>query len=225
MTSAKSIRKLQGAREYMSIEALNTSFGSPGDFDDGDSESLGIEPLVREMLLKIGEDPDREGLLKTPERVSRAMAFLTGGYRADLEKIINGAIFEEAAGSEHDEMVVVKDIEFYSLCEHHMIPFFGTVHVGYLPNMKIIGLSKIPRIVEVFARRLQVQERLTHQIASCVNEVLQPGGVAVVVEAKHMCMCMRGIQKQNSSTTTSAMLGAFRSNPQTRNEFLSLIKG
>ncbi len=211
----------------MSIDAINTSAIRPvnGDAEPGETESLGLQPLVREMLHRIGEDPEREGLLKTPERVDRAWAYLTSGYRADLKEIINGAIFSEETVGQHDEMVVVKDIEFYSLCEHHMIPFFGTIHVGYLPNLKVIGLSKIPRIVDVFARRLQVQERLTQQVASCLNEVLQPRGVAVVAEAKHMCMCMRGVQKQNSTTATSSMIGAFRANPQTRNEFLSLIRG
>ena len=187
-------------------------------------ESLGMAPLIREMLVKIGENPDREGLQKTPERVDRAWAFLTSGYRADMEKVINGALFDEGSESSYDEMIVVREIEFYSLCEHHMIPFFGHMHVGYIPNKRVIGLSKIPRLIEVFARRLQVQERLTQQVANCVNEVLEPQGVAVVAEAKHMCMCMRGIQKQNSWTTTSAMLGAFRNSPQSRNEFLSLIR-
>lgn len=196
----------------------------PLDEDEPQGEGIGIEHLVREMLRKIGEDPDREGLLKTPKRVDKAMAFLTSGYHANLEEIINSAIFEEGFDREFDEMVLVKDIEFYSMCEHHMIPFFGTIHVAYIPNRKVIGLSKIPRIVEVYARRLQLQERMTQQIAGCLNEVLQPRGVAVVSEAKHMCMCMRGIQKQNSMTTTSAMLGAFRKDPQTRNEFLSLIR-
>lgn len=196
----------------------------PYTMDDENPESLGIEKAVREILLKIGEDPTREGLLKTPHRVDRAMAFLTSGYRADIDKIVNGAIFEEADGDNFDEMVVVRDIEFYSMCEHHMIPFFGRVHVGYIPNRKVIGLSKLPRFVDIYARRLQLQERMTHQIAECVNNVLSPRGVAVVAEARHMCMCMRGVQKQGSSTTTSAMIGAFRTNPQTRNEFLTLIR-
>ena len=190
-------------------------------FDD--QKGLGLEPLIRELLIKIGEDPDREGLLKTPSRVDKAYEFLTSGYRMDLEEVINDAIFAEGGDSAED-MVIVKDIEFYSMCEHHMIPFFGHIHVGYIPNGKIIGLSKIPRIVEVFARRLQVQERITQQVADVVEKVLQPKGVAVVAEAKHMCMCMRGIQKQNSWTTTSCMRGAFRQDPATRKEFLELLR-
>jgi GTP cyclohydrolase I len=206
----------------MSVELIKNGFNDY-DEDEGIGEGIGIAPLVKEMLLRIGEDPDREGLLKTPLRVDKAIAFLTSGYRADLEKIINGAIFEEDLRNT-DEMVLVKDIEFYSMCEHHMIPFFGTIHVAYIPNRKIIGLSKIPRIADIFARRLQVQERLTQQIAECVNEVLQPRGVAVVAEAKHMCMCMRGVQKQNSWTTTTAMQGAFRERPELRNEFYTLLR-
>ncbi|MCC6548334.1 GTP cyclohydrolase I FolE [Candidatus Sumerlaeota bacterium] len=184
-----------------------------------------MAPLVREMLEKIGEDPTRQGLVKTPARVDRAWAFLTSGYHVDPKDVVNGAIFTEKSVGNHDEMVVVKNIEFYSVCEHHMIPFFGTIHVGYLPNRKVIGLSKIPRLVEVFARRLQVQERLTQQIAESLLSILHPHGVAVVAEARHLCMCMRGVQKQDAVTTTSSMLGMFRKNPQTRNEFLSLIKG
>jgi len=188
------------------------------------SDRIGIEDEIRQILLKIGEDPDRDGLRNTPLRVDKAFAFLTSGYRADLQKIVNNAIFEEANGERFDEMVIVKDIEFYSLCEHHMIPFFGKVHIAYVPNRRVVGLSKLPRIVDIFARRLQVQERMTQQIAECVDEILTPQGVAVVAEARHMCMCMRGVQKQNSSTTTSAMLGLFRENSQTRNEFLTLIR-
>jgi len=192
--------------------------------EEHNEEGLGIEHIIREMLLKIGEDPEREGLLKTPSRVDKALAFLTSGYRADLEKIVNGAIFEEDYARESDEVVLVKDIEFYSMCEHHMIPFFGTIHVAYVPERRIIGLSKIPRIVDIYARRLQVQERMTQQVAQTINDVLQPRGVAVLAEAKHMCMCMRGVQKQHSSTTTTSMLGAFRTNPQLRNEFFSLAR-
>lgn len=181
---------------------------------------LGIEPLVEEMLRRIGEDPEREGLLKTPSRVDKSLAFLTSGYQIDFEKLLNGAIFRERC----DEMVVIKDIEFYSMCEHHMLPFFGVAHVGYIPSNKIIGLSKVPRIVEAFARRLQVQERLTGQIARCINEVLEPQGVAVITEARHLCMMMRGVQKQNSSTVASSMIGAFRHDNQTRAEFLSIVR-
>ncbi len=179
-----------------------------------------LEPLVREMLAVVGEDPDREGLLRTPTRVAKSMAFLTRGYQQDLSTIINGAIFHEAA----DDMVLVKDIEFYSMCEHHMLPFYGRVHIGYLPNERIIGLSKLPRIVEMFARRLQVQERMTTQIAEAVQQVLAPKGVAVVAEAAHLCMMMRGVAKQASETTTSCMLGAFREDSRTRSEFFSLIR-
>lgn len=205
----------------MSVELAHPIL--PPDEDFSQQEGLGIEREVRNILLKMGEDPERDGLLKTPGRVDRAMAFLTAGYRADINKIVNDAIFEEDGGERFDEMVLVKDIEFYSMCEHHMIPFFGTIHVAYIPNRKVIGLSKIPRIVEVYARRLQIQERMTQQVAECLNDVLKPRGVAVVAEAKHMCMCMRGVQKQGSSTTTSSMLGAFREKPQTRMEFLNLI--
>lgn len=210
----------------MAAEVVPHNFSQePNRLDIFDNEeSLGIAPLIREMLVKIGENPDREGLLKTPGRVDRAWAFLTSGYRADLDKVINGALFDEGSESAYDEMVIVREIEFYSVCEHHMIPFFGHMHVAYIPNKRVIGLSKIPRIIEIFARRLQVQERLTQQVANCVNEILEPQGVAVVAEAKHMCMCMRGIQKQNSWTTTSAMLGVFRDSPQSRNEFLNLIR-
>ncbi|MDX2176601.1 MAG: GTP cyclohydrolase I FolE [Candidatus Sumerlaeia bacterium] len=172
------------------------------------------------MLAKIGEDPDREGLLRTPHRVDKSMAFLTRGYRMDLQELLNEAIFTE----NYSGVVLVRDVEFYSMCEHHMLPFFGTAHVAYIPNGKVIGLSKIPRIVELFSRRLQVQERMTGQIADCLMEVLKPAGVAVVTEARHLCMMMRGVEKQNSSTLASAMRGEFLTNPQTRNEFLTLIR-
>lgn len=171
-----------------------------------------------EIIKGVGEDPDREGVLKTPERAAKAMQFLTQGYSMDAEEILKKAVFEE----DYDEMVVVKDIELYSLCEHHMLPFFGKAHIAYIPNGKIIGLSKLPRVVDVFARRLQVQERLTHDILECLNETLQPQGVAVVIEAVHMCMMMRGVQKQNSATTTSGFRGQFKE-IETRNEFLKLI--
>lgn len=171
-----------------------------------------------EIIKGVGEDPEREGVVKTPERAAKAMQFLTQGYSMDAEEILKQAVFEES----YDEMVVVKDIELYSLCEHHMLPFFGKAHIAYIPNGKIIGLSKLPRVVDVFARRLQVQERLTHDILECLNKTLQPQGVAVVIEAVHMCMMMRGVQKQNSATTTSGFRGQFKE-IETRNEFLKLI--
>jgi GTP cyclohydrolase IA len=178
------------------------------------------EHLLREFLIEIGEDPTREGLLKTPERVSRMYDFLTKGYNQDVNEILNGAVFEE----KYSEMVIVKDIDFFSLCEHHLVPFFGKCHIAYIPKGKIVGLSKMPRIVEVFARRLQVQERLTQQIADTLFQCLQPLGVAVVMEAQHLCMMMRGVEKLNSFATTSAMLGAFRNDEKTRSEFLTLVK-
>jgi GTP cyclohydrolase I len=180
-----------------------------------------FEGLVRQMLIHVGEDAEREGLKRTPLRVAKAMDFLTSGYTMSLEELINEAIFEEAS----EEMVIVKDIEFYSLCEHHMLPFFGKAHIGYLPKGKIIGLSKLARIVDFYARRLQVQERLTGQIAETVMKILNPHGVAVVLEASHFCMMMRGVQKQNSSTVTSAMRGLFQSDPRTRQEFMQLLRG
>lgn len=179
-----------------------------------------LEKNVKSILNEIGEDPNREGLLKTPKRVAKAYEFLTRGYRKDIEKVLNGAIFSE----DYDEMVIVKDIDYYSLCEHHMIPFYGKIHVAYIPNGKIVGISKIPRIVDVFARRLQIQERMTQQIADTINDALSPQGVAVVCEGYHMCMMMRGVEKQNSITTTSAMRGIFRESPRTRTEFLNLIE-
>ncbi len=180
---------------------------------------LDLEDLIREMLIKLDEDPDREGLKKTPYRVARAYEFLTKGYNQDIESVMNNAIFEEKYGS----MVLVKDIDFFSLCEHHLLPFFGKVHVAYIPDGKIVGLSKMPRIVEVFARRLQVQERMTQQIADTLYDYLSPRGVGVVIEAQHLCMMMRGVEKQNSIATTSAMLGEFREDVKTRDEFLNLI--
>jgi GTP cyclohydrolase I len=171
------------------------------------------------MLAKLGEDTDREGLLRTPERVDQALRFLTSGYRMDIKKILNGALYEV----KYDEMVVVRDIEFFSMCEHHMLPFFGKVHVAYLPRRRVIGLSKIPRIVDVFARRLQIQERMTQEIAQTVQEVVDPLGVGVICEARHFCMMMRGVEKQHSGAMTSAMLGAFRERKETRDEFLSLV--
>lgn len=175
--------------------------------------------LINNLLEEIGEDPKRQGLLNTPKRVAKAYEFLTSGYQKDIEKVLNNAIFDE----KYDEMVVVKNIDFYSLCEHHMLPFFGKVHVAYIPNGKIVGLSKIPRIVEVFARRLQVQERMTQEIADTIEKYLQPKGVAVVSEAFHMCMMMRGVEKQNSSATSSAVHGLFKKDARTRSEFLTLI--
>jgi len=178
-----------------------------------------VKKLVTDLLGYIGEDPNREGLLETPRRVADAYEFLTSGYHKDVEKVVNDALFNE----KYDEMVLVKNIDFYSLCEHHMLPFYGKVHVAYIPDGKIIGLSKIPRIVEIFARRLQVQERMTRQIADTLEKYLQPRGVAVVSEAYHMCMMMRGVEKQNSSATASAVHGDFKDDPRTRTEFLNLI--
>lgn len=178
-----------------------------------------MEKLFKELLVKIGEDPKREGLLKTPERVANAWRFLTKGYDENPRDILNGAIFEE----KYDEMVIVKDIELYSMCEHHLLPFYGKCHIAYIPKGKIVGLSKIARMVEIFARRIQVQERLTCQIAETLMDALQPAGVACVVEAVHLCMVMRGVEKQNSIAVTSSMLGSFRTDDKTRSEFLNLI--
>ncbi len=178
-----------------------------------------IEQLVKDLLKELGEDPYREGLTKTPERVAKAFGYLTSGYGQTVAEVLNGAVFTEP----YDEMVVVKDIELYSLCEHHLLPFFGKAHIAYLPAGKIVGLSKLARLVDMFARRLQVQERLTTQIAEALQEALQPAGVAVVIEASHFCMMMRGVEKQNSQAITSCMLGAFRDSKATREEFLRLI--
>jgi GTP cyclohydrolase I len=182
-----------------------------------DEES--IASMMKKILVKIGEDPSREGLVRTPDRAEKALRFLTSGYQTDVQSIVNGALFNQKV----DEMVVVKDIEFYSMCEHHLLPFFGTMHVAYLPKDKVIGLSKIPRIVDMFARRLQLQERLTQEVATTIQEVLEPRGVGVICEARHFCMMMRGVEKQHSGTVTSAMLGAFREGKETRDEFLSLV--
>jgi GTP cyclohydrolase I len=179
-----------------------------------------VERLIYDFLKELGEDPTREGLERTPARVAKAYQYLTSGYDQRVEDILNDALFTE----EYDEMVVVKDIDYFSLCEHHLLPFFGRAHIAYMPSRKIVGLSKIPRLVEMFSRRLQVQERLTTQIAHTINDVLQPRGVAVVIEGLHLCMLMRGVEKQNSKAVTSAMLGAFRDRPETRAEFMELIK-
>ena len=188
---------------------------------NGRPANLGVlQSLVAEMLLALGENSGRNGLVKTPERVAKALAFMTQGYPTDIDQLLNRALFP----IEYDEMVIVKDIDFFSLCEHHLLPFYGRVHVGYLPNKKVVGLSKIPRIVDAFARRLQVQERLTVQIAETLKSKLNAHGVGVVVEARHLCMMMRGVEKQNTIAVSSSMLGAFRSQPQTRTEFLKLIR-
>ncbi len=178
-----------------------------------------ISSLMKKVLEKIGEDPAREGLVRTPDRAEKALRFLTSGYDVDINQMVNGALFTHAC----DDMVIVKDIEFFSMCEHHLLPFFGMMHVAYLPRKKVIGLSKIPRIVDAFARRLQLQERLTHQVAQTLQDVLAPKGVGVICEARHFCMMMRGVEKQHSGTITSAMLGGFRERKETRDEFLSLV--
>ena len=185
-----------------------------------DNYNQDIASSIKKLLSKIGENPEREGLLKTPERVSKSMEFLTNGYEKNPSEILKSAMFSES----YSQMVLVKDIELYSLCEHHMLPFFGKAHIAYIPNGYIVGLSKIPRIVDVFSRRLQVQERLTHEIKDCIQETLNPKGVAVVIEAQHLCMQMRGVQKQHSSTTTSAFSAIFMSDEKTRAEFMNLIK-
>jgi GTP cyclohydrolase I len=179
-----------------------------------------MDDIIRRLLAEIGEDPTREGLLETPRRVRQSLQFLTSGYDTDLASVVNGALFSV----EYNEMVIVRDIDFYSLCEHHLLPFFGKCHVAYLPNQRVIGLSKVPRVVDMFARRLQVQERLTQQIADAIQSTVAPLGVAVVMEATHLCMAMRGVEKQNSVTVTSAMIGVFRDDARTRHEFLELIR-
>lgn len=178
------------------------------------------QELLRELLVRLGEDPDRDGLLRTPERMQKSLEFLTKGYQQDPDKVLQGALFDV----NYDEMVIVKDIEMFSLCEHHLLPFFGKVHVAYIPNGKVLGLSKIPRLVDIFARRLQVQERLTVQIAETIQNAIEPQGVGVVIEARHLCVMMRGVEKQHSAAVTSHMLGSFRSSDKTREEFLSLIR-
>jgi GTP cyclohydrolase I len=187
----------------------------------GNGQRPELRELVRQLLVTLGENPRRNGLLKTPERVEKAFRFMTRGYQQDVDHLLNGALFP----IEYDEIVIVKDIDFFSLCEHHLLPFFGRCHIGYLPNKRVVGLSKIPRVVDAFSRRLQVQERLTIQIAEVLQNKLKPHGVAVVMEARHLCMMMRGVEKQNTVAVTSEMLGVFRSQQQTRDEFLRLIRG
>lgn len=211
---AKELHKLEDT-ERQEIES--TPFAHGAAQDETDSNPV-LRDVTRTLLTEIGEDPQRVGLLRTPHRAAKAWDFLTSGYRTNIEKVLNGAIFDE----KYDEMVVVKNIDFFSMCEHHLLPFFGKAHVAYIPNGKIVGLSKIPRIVDIFARRLQVQERMTREVADTIQEYLNPLGVAVVCEATHMCMRMRGVEKENSVTLTSAMLGNFKE-PKTRAEFMTLI--
>lgn len=204
------------------VQSLVVSKSTSRSAEGGNAEGLGaftMQEMFREILARLGEDSSRDGLLATPDRVTKSLAFLTRGYEQDPRKILRGALFDV----EYDEMVIVKDIEMFSLCEHHMLPFFGKVHVSYIPKGKVIGLSKIPRLVDVFARRLQVQERMTRQIADAIQDAIAPQGVGVVIEARHLCMMMRGIEKQHSSTVTSAMVGCFREK-ETRAEFLSLVR-
>ncbi|MBS1799303.1 MAG: GTP cyclohydrolase I FolE [Acidobacteria bacterium] len=196
------------------MAGINTALEAPA------LSEFSTQDLYREILARIGEDPTRDGLIRTPERMEKAMAFLTRGYNMNITNVLHEALFDV----DYDEMVIVKDVEFFSMCEHHLLPFFGKAHVAYVPNGKVIGLSKIPRLVDVFARRLQVQERLTRQIGEAITEAINPQGVAVILEAQHLCMMMRGVEKQHSSTVTSAMLGVFKTQLQTRNEFLSLVR-
>jgi GTP cyclohydrolase I len=203
----------------MKAIAIRKRMSQPQQDEMNALQHASFEELVREMLSRVGEDPEREGLLDTPQRVVKSMQYLTRGYAQQPADVLNGALFTV----DYDEMVIVKDIEMFSLCEHHMLPFFGKVHIAYIPKGKVIGLSKLPRLVEVFARRLQVQERLTTQLAEAIQETIQPQGVGVVIEARHLCMMMRGVEKQHSAAVTSAMLGVFRQQ-ETRNEFLSLLR-
>ena len=202
----------------MTNSPLKTPAGSVAAVATPNTQSL--QDLVRELLIRLGEDPERDGLRDTPRRVEQALRFLTEGYRKSLEDTLNGALYSVT----YDEMVIVKDIEVFSLCEHHLLPFFGKAHVAYIPNKQVIGLSKIPRLVDIFAQRLQIQERLTMQIARAIEEKIQPQGVGVVMEARHLCMMMRGVEKQHSQAVTSAMLGSFREKKQTRDEFLALVQ-
>lgn len=206
---------LRAARQATGPDAFEAEAATRSD------RMIEFEHLVRKELELIGEDPSRQGLVKTPERVAKAMAWLTRGYELDVAEVVGDAVFEE----EHESMVMVRDIELYSMCEHHMLPFFGKAHIAYIPKGRIVGLSKLPRIVEVFARRLQVQERLTEQVAQAIQDVLQPEGVGVVIECEHLCMMMRGVEKQNSRTITSALKGSFKTDPATRDEFLRLAHG
>ncbi|GGG84749.1 GTP cyclohydrolase I FolE [Edaphobacter dinghuensis] len=194
--------------------------GTSATLDSVSLEAASTQELYRELLRRMGEDPDRDGLVRTPERMEKSMAFLTKGYAMDVTEVLHDALFDV----DYDEMVIVKDIEFFSQCEHHLLPFFGKAHIAYVPNGKVIGLSKIPRLVDVFSRRLQVQERLTKQVSEAIQDAINPQGVAVILEAQHLCMMMRGVEKQHSSTVTSAMLGVFKEQMQTRNEFLSLVR-
>jgi GTP cyclohydrolase I len=205
----------------ISEEEIKSGFANEQEFDskETDSSNRVLEELVGKVLVELGEDPKREGLVRTPERVAQAYKFLTRGYAVNENELLNKAIFNVS----YDEIVIVKDIDFYSLCEHHILPFYGKCHVAYIPNKKVIGLSKIPRIIEMYSRRLQVQERMTRQIGDLLNKFLEPQGVAVVCEARHLCMMMRGVEKQNSVATTSCMLGVFKENAKTRDEFLRLI--
>jgi GTP cyclohydrolase I len=206
--------KVSQAKFHIAAKKKNSVIELPRNLQRGVIASHALE-----IIRALGEDPERDGLLRTPERMEKALRFLTSGYTTDIQKIVNGALFDV----KYDEVVIVRDIEFFSMCEHHMLPFFGKVHVAYLPDSKVIGLSKIPRIVDLFARRLQIQERLTQQIAETIQELLNPRGVGVICEARHFCMMMRGVEKQHSGAITSAMLGAFRENKETRHELLSLV--
>lgn len=205
----------------MAEDGLKASEAIELDVPGGETDSDTVAKHMRRIIELLGEDPMREGLRRTPERYEKAMKFLTSGYSQDPVKLLNNAMFKVC----YDQMVVVKDIEMFSLCEHHLLPFFGRCHVAYIPNKRVVGLSKIPRLVNMFARRLQIQERLTSQIARAIEESLQPQGVGVIIEARHLCMVMRGVEKQNSQAVTSAMLGVFRDNKETRDEFLSLVEG